>query len=87
MTVSLAREGNEVVVKVQDTGQGLSVEDLQQIFGSFRRLSARPTGGEPSTGLGLAIVKKNIELHRGRVWVESEKGKGAIFSFTIPINS
>lgn len=74
----------KTITRVRDTGQGLSEEDLKYVFHSFRRLSARPTGGEPSTGLGLAIVKKIVEMHNGRVWVESEKGKGSTFSFELP---
>jgi signal transduction histidine kinase len=77
---------NEVVTHVQDTGQGLSEEDLKKVFTSFNRLSSKPTGGEPSTGLGLAIVKKIVELHHGRVWVESIQGKGSTFSFSLPVS-
>ncbi|HNL26945.1 MAG TPA: two-component regulator propeller domain-containing protein [bacterium] len=74
----------EICVHVEDTGQGLSQEDLNKVFKSYQKLSARPTAGEVSTGLGLAIVKKVIELHGGRVWVTSEKGKGSRFSFSVP---
>jgi len=74
----------EVITHVRDTGQGLSEEDLKTIFRTFRRLSARPTGGESSTGLGLTIVKRLVEIHGGRVWVSSEKGKGSTFSFSLP---
>ncbi len=74
----------EIITRVRDTGQGLDEEDLKFVFHSFRKLSARPTAGEPSTGLGLAIVKKIVEMHGGRVWVESEKGKGSTFSFALP---
>lgn len=77
---------NEVVTSVQDSGQGLNENDLQHIFSSFKRLSARPTAGETSTGLGLAIVKKIVEMHGGRVWVESVKGQGSTFSFSLPIH-
>lgn len=77
---------SEVVTQVQDSGLGLNENDLKNVFFSFKKLSARPTGGETSTGLGLAIVKKIVEMHGGRVWVESEKGKGSTFSFSLPIN-
>ncbi|MBL7994539.1 hypothetical protein JNM05_04130 [bacterium] len=76
---------SEIVTHVQDTGQGLSEDDLKKVFTSFKRLSSRPTGGEPSTGLGLAIVKKIVELHQGRVWVNSDVGKGSTFSFSLPV--
>jgi signal transduction histidine kinase/ligand-binding sensor domain-containing protein len=74
----------EVIVHVADTGQGLTSDDLKEVFHSFKRLSARPTGGEKSTGLGLAIVKKIVDLHGGRVWVTSEHGKGSVFSVALP---
>ncbi|MGV8039127.1 MAG: two-component regulator propeller domain-containing protein [Thermoanaerobaculaceae bacterium] len=72
------------VAHVEDTGPGLSDEDLTAVFRRFGKLSARPTGGEPSTGLGLAIVKKLVELHGGRVWATSRPGHGARFSFSLP---
>ncbi|GEM_PF-623084 len=76
---------SEVVVHCQDTGQGLSDEDLKKVFVGFNKLSAVPTAGEASTGLGLAIVKKIVELHGGRVWVQSRKGTGSTFSFSLPL--
>lgn len=66
-------------VEIQDEGPGISPEDMKKLFGKFARLSARPTGGEHSTGLGLSIVKKMVEAMKGRVWCESELGKGAMF--------
>lgn len=77
-------DGQEVVTRVRDNGLGLTVEDLKAVFRTFKRLSARPTGGEPSTGLGLAIVKRLVEIHGGRVWVESEKARGSTFNFSLP---
>jgi len=74
----------EVITHVRDNGQGLNEDDLKTIFRTFKKLSARPTGGESSTGLGLAIVKKLVEIHGGRVWVTSERGKGSTFSFALP---
>jgi signal transduction histidine kinase len=77
-------QGFMVAVYVEDTGQGLSDEDLKNIFTSFTKLSSKPTGGETSTGLGLVIAKKIIEMHDGSIEVKSEQGKGSIFSFTVP---
>ncbi|MCU0425229.1 MAG: HAMP domain-containing histidine kinase [Candidatus Kapabacteria bacterium] len=71
-------------VEVQDEGPGLSPEDKEKLFGHFARLSAQPTGGEHSTGLGLSIVKKMVEAMNGKIWVESEKGKGATFMVELP---
>lgn len=71
---------------VRDEGQGLTEEDMKKVFGRFQRLSARPTGGESSTGLGLSIAKQLVELHNGKLWVESEgKDKGATFITQLPI--
>ena len=71
-------------VEVQDEGAGISAEEMTKLFGKFARLSARPTGGEHSTGLGLSIVKKMVEAMQGRVWCESEVGKGATFIVELP---
>ncbi len=75
---------SSVVLEVRDEGQGLSQQDKRLLFGKFARLSARPTGGEGSTGLGLSIVKKLVEAMNGRVWCESELGKGATFIVELP---
>jgi signal transduction histidine kinase len=70
---------NFIRIEIQDEGPGISADDMQKLFGKFARLSAQPTGGEHSTGLGLSIVKKLVEAMGGRVWCESELGKGATF--------
>ncbi|MFY7998474.1 MAG: sensor histidine kinase [Candidatus Kapaibacteriota bacterium] len=71
-------------IEVRDEGPGLSPDDMTKLFGKFARLSARPTGGEHSTGLGLSIVKKMVEAMNGKVWCESEQGKGATFIVELP---
>jgi len=70
--------------EVQDEGPGLSAEDQERLFGKFARLSAKPTAGEPSIGLGLSIVKRLVEAMNGRVWCESEPGRGATFVLALP---
>ena len=82
--VRLKRHAEAVRVEVQDEGPGLSAEDQKKLFGKFARLSAKPTGGEHSTGLGLSIVKKMVEAMNGRVWCESELGRGATFIVEFP---
>ncbi|MFZ5972748.1 MAG: ATP-binding protein [Bacteroidota bacterium] len=79
VSVVIREEGSEVRISVIDQGPGLSEEDQQLLFKKFQRLSTHPTDGEKSTGLGLSIVKQYVELMGGRVWCESEPGKGAAF--------
>jgi signal transduction histidine kinase len=84
VSVRLKSSVDAVYVEVQDQGPGISAEDQKRLFGKFARLSAQPTGGEHSTGLGLSIVKKLVEAMNGRVWCESELGKGATFIVELP---
>jgi len=72
-----------VRIQVQDQGPGLTPEDRTRLFGRFARLSARPTGGEPSVGLGLSIVKHMVDAMDGQIDVHSEPGRGACFSVTL----
>jgi signal transduction histidine kinase len=75
-----------IMVQVKDQGAGLSPEDISRLFGRFQRLSAKPTAGETSTGLGLSIVKRIVDLHGGRIAVESAgPGQGATFKMTLPV--
>jgi signal transduction histidine kinase len=74
------------MVKVRDQGAGLSPEDISRLFGRFQRLSAKPTAGESSTGLGLSIVKRIVDLHGGRITVESAgHAKGSTFNMQLPV--
>ena len=86
-TVSLTlrkRDGVAVVV-VADTGVGIPEEDIPHIFERFYRAAKARSRVEGGAGLGLAIAKQMVELHGGRIWVESEAGKGSRFSFTLPL--
>jgi len=77
-------DGNCVGVSVSDTGPGIPANDMERLFTSFSQLdNVRDKKG--SSGLGLAISKEIIEKHRGKIWVESEPGKGSTFSFLLPI--
>jgi len=85
VTVTLAAiDGGQIEFGVRDEGPGLTQDDKNKLFGKFKRLSAKPTGGELSTGLGLSIVKTIIELHRGTVGCDSEYGHGAYFWARLP---
>ncbi len=84
--VSLTREDDEALIKIADQGPGLSPEDNDRVFGRFQRLSAKPTAGESSTGLGLSIAKRIIDLHNGRIFVESRgESGGAVFAIALPL--
>ena len=84
--IMVTQEPGNISIQVKDQGAGLSPEDLSRLFGRFQRLSAKPTAGETSTGLGLSIVKRIVDLHGGRVTVESAgPAKGATFNMQLPV--
>ena len=71
--------------RVSDTGIGIPPDQLEQVFGEFRQVDAAITREFGGTGLGLSITKKFVQLHGGRIWVESDLGKGSRFFFEIPL--
>ena len=73
------------LVAVSDTGPGISAEDQAKIFEEFQQADSSSTKQKGGTGLGLAIAKRIIEMHGGRIWVESSLGKGSTFWFTLPV--
>jgi signal transduction histidine kinase len=82
VSTTLEEQNGEIRISFRDEGPGLSTDDIKKLFKPFQRLSTQPTAGEKSTGLGLSIVKKYVDLMDGRVWCESEPGKGANFIVT-----
>ncbi|MFP3897450.1 MAG: ATP-binding protein, partial [Anaerolineales bacterium] len=78
---------DRVRFSVIDTGVGIAEEELPKIFQEFHQIQDRVKHGQGGTGLGLAISKEFVELHGGRIWVESELGKGSTFSFVIPVRT
>ena len=82
-----ARQADGVVeISVSDTGVGIAPEDQPKIFEEFRQVGSDYAHKTEGTGLGLTLAKKFVELHGGKIWVESEVGKGSKFTFTLPIN-
>ena len=72
-------------ISVEDTGIGISPEGTKKLFHPFQQLESTLTKKYEGTGLGLSISKRIVELHGGRIWVESEEGKGSRFIFIIPV--
>jgi signal transduction histidine kinase len=72
-------------VAVSDTGPGIEEADQARIFGEFQQVDASSTRAKGGSGLGLSIAKRIVELHGGRIWVESTPGAGSTFSFSLPI--
>jgi two-component system sensor histidine kinase/response regulator len=82
--VSVHPANGRVECVVRDEGPGFTEADKARMFRRYGRLSARPTGGEPSTGLGLSIVRKLVQLMNGDLVCESNEGQGAAFRFRLP---
>ena len=82
--ISLRKDGDYLLVGVKDQGKGLSTDEQAKLFQPFERLNQTSTT-KPGLGLGLLVCKRLVEAHGGKIWVESEPGKGSTFSFTLPL--
>ena len=82
--VTLHEDDGFLVLQVSDTGIGISLEDQRRIFDKFYRVESEATERIGGTGLGLSIVKAIVKKHSGRVWVQSELGKGSTFTVLLP---
>jgi light-regulated signal transduction histidine kinase (bacteriophytochrome) len=80
--VSAVRENSLYVIHIRDNGIGFDVRHADRVFGLFKRLHTKAK--YPGTGIGLALCKRIVEMHGGRIWAESELGKGSTFHFTLP---
>ncbi len=80
-----AKDGKTVEISIKDNGIGMNKELVDNLFHADVRNGRKGTNGEPSTGLGLLLCKEFVEKHGGKIWVESEEGKGSTFSFLLPI--
>ncbi len=85
ISVRVRKEQNKAHFEVEDTGCGISENDVRYIFDVFRQVDASTTRAASGTGLGLAITKELVELHQGTIAVESTFGKGSIFRFVLPL--
>lgn len=87
ISLEVAVSGDNFFISVKDTGPGLNEIDVGEIFKEFHQVDGSSTREKDGTGLGLAIAKKIVEMHGGRIWVESVLGQGATFAFTLPIEA
>jgi signal transduction histidine kinase len=85
VAVWVERKGDDLLYHVSDTGIGIPQEEMKNIFTEFKQVDTAITREFSGTGLGLNITKKFVEMHGGRIWVESELGKGSTFFFSIPL--
>jgi len=85
ITIRTKKEGDMAVISVSDTGIGIKEEDIGNLFKKFEQLDSGFSRKYSGTGLGLAISKKLVELHGGRIWVESRYGEGTTFTFSLPL--
>jgi signal transduction histidine kinase len=84
--VTATSDNKQVMISVSDSGIGMTKETMAKLFRIDSNLSTHGTENEKGTGLGLILCKEFVEKHGGKIWVESESGKGSIFRFTLPMN-
>jgi signal transduction histidine kinase len=85
--IGVEQQGDVLLFHVSDTGIGIPPDQLESVFGEFRQVDPAITREFGGTGLGLSITRKFVELHGGKIWVESELGKGSTFFFTLPLRA
>jgi len=83
--VNASLNNGSVIISIADTGIGIAKEDQEAIFEEFRQVGTNYAQKREGTGLGLTLTRKFVEMHGGKIWVESEPGKGSTFTFTLPV--
>ena len=84
INISSSLHGNFMVISVEDTGVGMTQDEVDKLFVANQHFSQQGTSGEKGTGLGLLLCKELVELNHGKLWVEAEEGKGCRFNFSLP---
>jgi len=82
----IRQKNSYIEVTVHDTGIGINQEDFQKIFEDFQQVSGGMSRKYEGAGLGLSLAKHFVQMHGGRIWVESRPGKGSVFHFTLPVD-
>ena len=85
VTIRTRQQGAELVISVNDQGIGIPAKELERVFDRMYRIEQRLATNTRGAGLGLAICKGLVEAHGGRIWIESEEGKGSTCYFTLPL--
>ena len=85
VVIKAGASNGEFHLSVCDTGPGISADDQAKLFQEFQQAENPKTRKKEGTGLGLAISKRIVEMHGGRIWVESRVGQGSVFSLTLPV--
>jgi len=83
--IAVEPQGDTLLYRVSDTGIGIAADKIDGLFDEFRQADATITSEFGGTGLGLSITRKFVELHKGRIWLESEPGRGSTFFIAIPL--
>lgn len=85
VSVNIEQKDGTIITHIKDTGEGIPAEAIAHLFKKFFRVSGVLEQGSKGTGLGLFIAKSIIDMHKGKIWVDSELGKGSTFSFMVPV--